>query len=161
MQVAIQIFGEMLYCPQTDFLTEFPSPASLKRMIVISTKPPKEYPQPDGVSNQIPNESESSEDETWELQDSIVVKPKTEDKEDIKTSYYKSNLQSPREYRHLITIHGGKSEGTMKDRLKVDGKVRRLSLSEKKLKTASESHGDELIRYLSNLLEDYHFYMLN
>ncbi|PNX77697.1 phosphoinositide phospholipase C [Trifolium pratense] len=113
-------------------------------MIVISTKPPKEYPQPDGVSNQVPNGSESSEDETWELQDSIVKL----DKEDINTSDYKSNQQSPREYRQLITIHGGKSEGTMKDRLKVDdGKVRRLSLSEKKLKTASESHGADLIRF--------------
>ncbi|CAJ2644059.1 unnamed protein product [Trifolium pratense] len=143
-EVAVQIFGEMLYCPQTDFLTEFPSPASLKKMIVISTKPPKEYPQPDGVSNQVPNGSESSEDETWELQDSIVKL----DKEDINTSDYKSNQQSPREYRQLITIHGGKSEGTMKDRLKVDdGKVRRLSLSEKKLKTASESHGADLIRF--------------
>jgi len=55
----------------------------------------------------------------------------------------------------LIAIHGGKSEGNMKDILKVDGgKVRRLSLSEKKLKTASKSHGPDLIRCLSNLLED-------
>ncbi|KAI5407616.1 hypothetical protein KIW84_053751 [Lathyrus oleraceus] len=188
MQMAIQIFGEMLYCPETDYLTEFPSPASLKNMVVISTKPPKESPQSEGTRHDVSNGSESSEDESWELQDSMA-KVKTIDKvtelykyihnfilqekksesffhgmqnvsdeeklEDINTSDYKVNQQSTRGYKHLITIHGGKSEGTMKDRLKVDGgKVRRLSLSEKKLKTASESHGPDLIRYLSNFLQD-------
>ncbi|KAI5407613.1 hypothetical protein KIW84_053751 [Lathyrus oleraceus] len=155
MQMAIQIFGEMLYCPETDYLTEFPSPASLKNMVVISTKPPKESPQSEGTRHDVSNGSESSEDESWELQDSMA-KVKTIDKnvsdeeklEDINTSDYKVNQQSTRGYKHLITIHGGKSEGTMKDRLKVDGgKVRRLSLSEKKLKTASESHGPDLIRF--------------
>ena len=38
-----QIFGELLYYPQTDPLTEFPTPESLKGRILISTKPPKEY----------------------------------------------------------------------------------------------------------------------
>ncbi|KAI5407612.1 phosphoinositide phospholipase C 6 [Lathyrus oleraceus] len=154
-EMAIQIFGEMLYCPETDYLTEFPSPASLKNMVVISTKPPKESPQSEGTRHDVSNGSESSEDESWELQDSMA-KVKTIDKnvsdeeklEDINTSDYKVNQQSTRGYKHLITIHGGKSEGTMKDRLKVDGgKVRRLSLSEKKLKTASESHGPDLIRF--------------
>ncbi|CAI8597339.1 unnamed protein product [Vicia faba] len=154
-QMAIQIFGEMLYCPKTDYLTEFPSPASLKNMIVISTKPPKESPQSERATHDVSNGSESSEDESWEFQDSMA-KLKTIDKnvsdeeklEDISTSDYKANQQSPRGYKHLITIHGGKSHGTMKDKLKVDGgKVRRLSLSEKKLKTASESHGPDLIRF--------------
>lgn len=38
-----QTFGEMLYYPQGECLSEFPSPESLKYRIVISTKPPKEY----------------------------------------------------------------------------------------------------------------------
>lgn len=38
-----QIFGDMLYYPHTDLLTEFPTPESLKDRILISTKPPKEY----------------------------------------------------------------------------------------------------------------------
>lgn len=38
-----QIFGDMLYYPQTDLLTEFPTPESLKDRVLISTKPPKEY----------------------------------------------------------------------------------------------------------------------
>ena len=38
-----QVFGDMLYFPHEDPLTEFPSPESLKGRILISTKPPKEY----------------------------------------------------------------------------------------------------------------------
>lgn len=38
-----QTFGDMLYFPQTEPMTEFPSPESLKDRILISTKPPKEY----------------------------------------------------------------------------------------------------------------------
>lgn len=39
----VQIFGEMLYTPSPSLLREFPSLESLKRRIIISTKPPKEY----------------------------------------------------------------------------------------------------------------------
>ena len=35
-------FGDMLYRPETDQLQEFPSPESLKKKVMISTKPPKE-----------------------------------------------------------------------------------------------------------------------
>lgn len=80
-----------------------------------------------------------------------------EDQEDINTSDNKSNQQGVRQYKHLIAIHGGKSKGSMKNRLKDDVKVRRLSLSEKKLKSASESHGADLIRYLSNSFEHCQF----
>lgn len=38
-----QTFGIMLYHPEADCLSEFPSPESLKHRIIISTKPPKEY----------------------------------------------------------------------------------------------------------------------
>jgi len=38
------IFGEMLFTPPSgECLKEFPSPAFLKKRIMISTKPPKEY----------------------------------------------------------------------------------------------------------------------
>ncbi|XP_027337550.1 phosphoinositide phospholipase C 6-like [Abrus precatorius] len=161
--MATQIFGEMLYCPQTDCLTEFPSPESLKNRIVISTKPPKEYPQ-SSISKPMPNESDSSEEESrgLELQDSMA-KLKTEDKnasdedhEDINECDNIPNQQDARQYKHLITIYGGKSKGSMKDRLKDDTKVRRLSLSEKKLKSACESHGADLIRFTQkNILRVY------
>lgn len=38
-----QIFGDMLYFPHTEPITEFPTPELLKDRILISTKPPKEY----------------------------------------------------------------------------------------------------------------------
>lgn len=37
------VFGDMLYCPESDGLDEFPSPNDLKHKIILSTKPPKEY----------------------------------------------------------------------------------------------------------------------
>jgi len=36
-------FGDILFTPNTESVKEFPSPESLKRRIIISTKPPKEY----------------------------------------------------------------------------------------------------------------------
>ena len=41
--MATQTFGDLLYYPASECLAEFPSPESLKRRIIISTKPPKEY----------------------------------------------------------------------------------------------------------------------
>jgi phosphatidylinositol phospholipase C delta len=38
-----QTFGEILFTPGSENIKEFPSPESLKKRIIISTKPPKEY----------------------------------------------------------------------------------------------------------------------
>lgn len=39
-----QIYGDILYySPSSDTMAELPSPESLKKRIVVSTKPPKEY----------------------------------------------------------------------------------------------------------------------
>lgn len=38
-----QTFGDMLFYPESEFIAEFPSPEALKRRVLISTKPPKEY----------------------------------------------------------------------------------------------------------------------
>jgi phosphatidylinositol phospholipase C delta len=38
-----KIFGAMLYIPESEYITEFPSPESLKKRVLISTKPPTEY----------------------------------------------------------------------------------------------------------------------
>ena len=40
--MVIKTFGATLFQPETE-LKELPSPESLKRKIIISTKPPKEY----------------------------------------------------------------------------------------------------------------------
>ncbi|KAL9332613.1 hypothetical protein ACSQ67_002223 [Phaseolus vulgaris] len=169
-EMASEILGEILYCPQTDSLTEFPSPESLRNRIIISTKPPKENQQSDNISKrksgsngfEFPDKESWGQEESWgreeswglELSDS-VAKLKTGDKrnasdgdrENINTSDNIPNQLGVSRYKHLITIQGGKAKGSMKDQLKDDIKVRRLSLSEKKLKSASESHGADLIRF--------------
>lgn len=55
------------------------------------------------------------------------------------------------DYKSLITIHNKKLKGSLKDKLKTDGELRRLSWSETTLEKASESHGTDIIRYFSNL----------
>lgn len=64
--MATQIFGEMLYCPESGVLEEFPSPEALKHKIILSTKPPKEYlgtnNNKDGETPS-PKEKDSSDDE--------------------------------------------------------------------------------------------------
>nr|AFK47492.1 unknown [Medicago truncatula] len=42
-QMVTQTFGDILFCPTSETLKEFPSPDSLKKRIIISTKPPKEF----------------------------------------------------------------------------------------------------------------------
>jgi len=87
--MASEIFGEMLYYPQTDYLTEFPSPESLKKRIIISTKPPKEYQQSDNISKRKagPNGCESPEEESPELELSdSVAKLKTGD--EVREKYF-------------------------------------------------------------------------
>ncbi|XP_017240441.1 phosphoinositide phospholipase C 2 isoform X3 [Daucus carota subsp. sativus] len=42
-EMAIRIFGELLYYPEPGCFHEFPSPEELKHHIILSTKPPKEY----------------------------------------------------------------------------------------------------------------------
>ena len=36
-------FGELLYCPESEYLEEFPSPEALKKRVMISTKPPEHH----------------------------------------------------------------------------------------------------------------------
>ncbi|MED6191906.1 hypothetical protein PIB30_004984 [Stylosanthes scabra] len=129
-EMVTEIFGEMLYYPETDVLSEFPSPESLKGRILISTKPPIEC-----------------------LEDK-----ETDEKgvEDMNASDENSYKQSAPTYTRLITIHAGKSKGDFKEDLKVEGKVKRLSLSESKLEKASESYGPDIVRFTQkNMLRVY------
>ncbi|KAJ6311897.1 hypothetical protein OIU77_013614 [Salix suchowensis] len=48
-EMVTQTFGVMLYYPESDSLVQFPSPESLKHRIIISTKPPKEYLESNGI----------------------------------------------------------------------------------------------------------------
>ncbi|ESW35538.1 hypothetical protein PHAVU_001G243200 [Phaseolus vulgaris] len=127
-KMATQVFGELLHIPQTDSLTEFPSPESMKGRILISTKPPKEFLESNDME---------SDDEVSSLPDNTNAQG-IDDK------------QSSLEYKCLITIHAGKPKGEIQDELKAAGKVRRLSLSEQALEKASESYGADIVRFTQN-----------
>ncbi|CAJ2653393.1 unnamed protein product [Trifolium pratense] len=174
-EMATQIFGEILYYPQPEeclSLTEFPSPESLKNRVIISTKPPKErfesnrikdnrnYPALDGSS------TESSEDESSgkeSLDSTIEVEIKStngRDRDEGDTSSCECDRRLSQEcspdYRTIITIHNKKLKGSLKDKLKTDGELRRLSWSETTLEKASESHGTDIIRFTQkNILRVY------
>lgn len=53
-------FGDILFCPGSECLKEFPSPESLKKRIIISTKPPKEYLK----TKDVPKEGDSQTEKT-------------------------------------------------------------------------------------------------
>ncbi|KAK7311240.1 hypothetical protein RJT34_09251 [Clitoria ternatea] len=135
-EMATRIFGELLYYPQTDSLTEFPSPESLKGRILISTKPPKEYLESKQCGCDGKDVEKESPDEVSSLSDH--------------TSEVEIDDKSAPEYRHLITIHAGKPKGNVQDALTAVGPVRRLSLSEQALEKASECYGADIVRFTQN-----------
>lgn len=78
-----QTFGDMLFTPEVDCLSEFPSPESLKNRIIISTKPPKEYLESSSIkeTNNGSQRINDKEEEAWgkEVSD-IKAKPDVNDK---------------------------------------------------------------------------------
>ncbi|KAF8108358.1 hypothetical protein N665_0111s0068 [Sinapis alba] len=159
-EMATQIFGQMLYYPESESLEEFPSPASLLHRIMISTKPPKEYLEsrnPIGKQKENGNVSPSSEEETpgtEEIQtlESILFYQDCDNKEEEEAT----EDQKPA-YKRLITIHAGKPKGTVKEEMKVVvDKVRRLSLSEQELDRTCSSNSQDVVRFTQkNLLRIY------
>ena len=75
-----QTLGDILFSPGSECLKEFPSPESLKKRIIISTKPPKEYLEAKEFKDK-ENDSErgkASDEEAWgkevpDLKDSHVA----------------------------------------------------------------------------------------
>ncbi|CAA6654763.1 unnamed protein product [Spirodela intermedia] len=141
-KMVTQTFEDTLYYPKSEFLNEFPSPEALKRRIILSTKPPKEY-----LESELSKDKDGeSEGESWGRNINI------EDDDDTKML-----RNSSPEYRQLITITAGKPKGGLKEALKVDpNKVRRLSLSEQELERAARSYGKDIVRFTQkNLLRIY------
>ncbi|XP_027329945.1 phosphoinositide phospholipase C 2-like isoform X4 [Abrus precatorius] len=136
-----QTFGDILFTPSSESLKEFHSPESLKKRIIISTKPPKEY-------------LETKEKEKGD--ESQQGKATSEDEEEFDESD-KSHHNEASEYRSLIAIHAGKPKGGLAECLKVDpDKVRRLSLSEQQLEKAAINHAKDIVRFTQrNILRVY------
>ncbi|KAL1348291.1 hypothetical protein HN51_024272 [Arachis hypogaea] len=164
-EMATQIFGEVLFKPETGCLKEFPSPESLKNRIVISTKPPKESFEANrikdnGNSSPMQNGSDSSEEETWgkDSPDSMQNESDGDNEGDNNSCECdkKSYQQFSPDYKSLITIQNRKLKGSLKDKLNPDGDLRRLSWSEKTLLKALESHGTDIVRFTQkNILRVY------
>ncbi|KMT05045.1 hypothetical protein BVRB_7g172040 isoform A [Beta vulgaris subsp. vulgaris] len=147
-------FGNMLF-PGMDF-AEFPSPESLKRKILISTKPPKE-------SHDRLKEEESNEQKVKDSSD--FSEPTLRDKEyaHIEQNGMEEEEEEEEEeavipeYRNLISIHAVKRKGGLENLLKGETKrVARLSLVEQKLENAVRTSASDIIRFTQkNLLRVY------
>ncbi|KAH6819819.1 phospholipase C 2 [Perilla frutescens var. hirtella] len=151
-EMITKTFGDMLFSPGPECLSEFPSPKSLKRRVIISTKPPKEYLQAKDAKVQESSNSKKGKDKTKE-------EPWGNEITSLKSKINVNKLEqsaSP-EYRRLIAIHAGKGKGGMQDWLRVDpNKVRRLSLSEQELEKAVITHAHDIVRFTQrNLLRVY------
>ncbi|CAA7389432.1 unnamed protein product [Spirodela intermedia] len=166
-KMVTQTFEDTLYYPKSEFLNEFPSPEALKRRIILSTKPPKEY-----LESELSKDKDGeSEGESWgkeiaDLKSELQYDDK-DDEHDHEHDEKDINIEddddtkmlrnSSPEYRQLITITAGKPKGGLKEALKVDpNKVRRLSLSEQELERAARSYGKDIVRFTQkNLLRIY------
>uniref|UniRef100_A0A5B6ZR12 Phosphoinositide phospholipase C n=1 Tax=Davidia involucrata TaxID=16924 RepID=A0A5B6ZR12_DAVIN len=171
-EMVTQTFGDMLFSPGSECLKEFPSPESLKKRIIISTKPPKEYLEAKEVKRKESDsqkEKDSADEEAWgkevpDLKAGIADEDKkndldeegNEDEEGLDEDLKSQQIEEP-EYKRLIAIHAGKGKGGLQDWLRVDpDKVRRLSLSEQELEKAVVTHGKDIVRFTCrNLLRVY------
>lgn len=153
-------FGDMLFTG-ADF-QDFPSPESLKRRILVSTKPPKEsldsLKEPknsdqmvkDSIDISLPivivgNEGGSNNRNELDIQ----IKQKETDGEEEES-------EIPN-YSNLIAIHAMKRKGAL-EKMRNDGckRIARLSLNEQKMEDAVRTHGADLVRFTQrNLLKVY------
>ncbi|KAL5721048.1 phosphoinositide phospholipase C [Ranunculus cassubicifolius] len=172
-KMLIDTFGKLLFLPGPKCLKELPSPESLKKKILISTKPPKEYikEQVDDIKTEgLQKIKKSSEEKSWgrEVSDSEDDSGTDDKNEHDLTEDYQveedpdvegNTMQQTEEpqYKHLIAIHAGRPKGGIMEALRIDPhKARRISMSEKKLKKTKKDHGPDIIRFThSNLLRVY------
>ncbi|KAJ7959648.1 Phosphoinositide phospholipase C [Quillaja saponaria] len=167
-----QTFGDILFTPGSEYLMEFPSPESLKRRIIISTKPPKEYLEAKEGKEKEKNDAETGktlgDEEAWgkevpSLKGGTLADHKNvmddddgNDEKDLDDGDKSQHNTAP-EYKRLISIHSGKPKGGLEEWLNVDpDRVRRLSLSEQYLEKAAITHGKEIVRFTQrNILRVY------
>ncbi|KAI4306830.1 hypothetical protein L6164_030075 [Bauhinia variegata] len=169
-EMVTKTFGDVLYSPGSEGLKEFPSPESLKRRIIISTKPPKEYLEAKETKEKGDDSQKgksSGDEEAWgkevpSMKDGSIADYKNNVDEDVNDEEdpeeaYKNHQDVAPEYRSLIAIHAGKPKGGLDECLKVDpDKVRRLSLSEEQLEKAAITHGQQIVRFTQrNMLRVY------
>ncbi|OQU92774.1 hypothetical protein SORBI_3001G408001 [Sorghum bicolor] len=134
-KMVLEVFGDILYYPESKHLQEFPSPEALKGRVMLSTKPPKEYLEAKGGTmkeREIEAQFKKGEREeaAWgvevpdiheEMQvanrndDDLLYRERGADGDDEKKTKHVAA-----EYKHLITIKAGKPKGPLVDALKND-----------------------------------------
>uniref|UniRef100_A0A2P2LQK5 Phosphoinositide phospholipase C n=1 Tax=Rhizophora mucronata TaxID=61149 RepID=A0A2P2LQK5_RHIMU len=168
-EMVTQTFGDILFVPSSECFKDFPSPNSLKKRIIISTKPPKEYLEAREIKEkEDPQKSNADDGKDWgrevsELKGGILDDEKDEvdeddnDKEDLDEGDTKSQQIVAPEYKRLIAIQAKKAKGGSDEWLKVDpDAVRRLSLREQQLEKAMQTHGKQILRFTQrNILRVY------
>ncbi|CAM8973313.1 unnamed protein product [Rhodiola kirilowii] len=172
-ELVVDIFGATLYTCDANSSEKFPSPESLKRRIIISTKPPKEYLQSSSEKTGKDKDDESllngnkdsSDDDSWgkelpDFKERLEDQPDKiypEDVEDDISYQDDGNTKIERSvtlaYKNLIAIHARARKGGFKEWFKLEAdKVRRLSLREHVLEKAVLTHGKEIIRFTQDNL---------
>lgn len=67
-------FGGMLFYPESDCLSEFPSPEEMKYRVIISTKPPKEYLEQEKTTEETEDHSSKKRRDSDEEENQSVHK---------------------------------------------------------------------------------------
>ncbi|GAB4827595.1 1-phosphatidylinositol phosphodiesterase [Ancistrocladus abbreviatus] len=149
-QMLTETFGDMLFLPGAECFKELPSPELLRKRIIISTKPPKEYLEAKDVKEKDDSQrGKDTDEEAWGKEVPCL-------KHQFSSATDGKQFAAP-EYKRLISIHAGKPKGDLKDALRVDpDKVRRLSLSEQQLEKLAIQHGKDIVRFTQrNMLRIY------
>ncbi|XP_007016093.2 PREDICTED: phosphoinositide phospholipase C 1 [Theobroma cacao] len=157
-----ETFGEMLYCTKSENLEEFPSPEFLKKKVLISTKPPKEYLEGQTIEEKKRKKSKSRAGEDVSENESATARNERQTSrqnppDEAEHVPDEDEEKAVNQYRELIAIHAGKLKGGLENWLSDDPKkVRRLSLSEQELENATKTHGTKIVRFTQrNLLRVY------
>ncbi|GAV66610.1 C2 domain-containing protein/PI-PLC-Y domain-containing protein/PI-PLC-X domain-containing protein/efhand_like domain-containing protein [Cephalotus follicularis] len=148
-------FGGMLFTldPESDYLTQFPSPEFLRKKVLISTKPPKKYLESQSLKEK--EKAQKSENSAAK----VVVQ--NEEKDDLlDDEQFKQDGDEDTavpEYKRLISIRAGKLKGGSGNLLNVDlDEFRRVSLSEVALEDAAKTCGTDIVRFTQrNLMRVY------
>ncbi|KAG5238353.1 phosphoinositide phospholipase [Salix suchowensis] len=150
-KMVTKTFGGMLYRPEIDGLEKL-SPESLKKKILISTKPPREYLETQNSNS--PQKSEKTSEEQGDDENCSFMCFANQDQIDEGEQLQEEDeeMKIP-EYRDLIAIPAGKPKGGLEEWLRMDAKqVRRLSLCEQELEKATITYGKDIVRITKNHL---------
>ncbi|KAI6670140.1 hypothetical protein NL676_005025 [Syzygium grande] len=141
-EMVTQTYGEMLFCPESECLKEFPSRSRSRSSKAATDEEDlgKELPQLEGGDSAAGDSSDSDEEDN--------------NHEEILEDSDKAQQDAVLAYVRLIGIHAVKRKGGLKNYLRINPeKVTRLSLNEQKLEKAVIGHGKDIIRFTQrNLL---------